>query len=633
VLYYWASLLAGGAFVIAVLVPMDPASWAQHLTEVVLFAAWSAWMLLLGYRLTTRIVRQSRDRSQLERSEETLRRAQAVAKVGSWEFFAETGHVVWSDEEYRLHGIPVGTPIDYRRFMEQVHPDDQEAVDASWRHTTAGEGKKFEIEYRVLDHGQVRWLHALAEMHFDAGGKVSRMIGTTQDVTEVRHKDELIRFQAHHDELTALPNRALLSDRLEHALDVARRNGTSVGVLFLDLDNFKYVNDSMGHAVGDCLLQEAAARLSAIVRRSDTVARIGGDEFVIVAGSVLQPSEVATIAEKVVSAIANPFEVTGRVIHSSASIGIALAPEGGYDAAALIQSADTAMYRAKAAGKNGFRFYDESMHAEVMHRIEIEARLRAAVRERQFLLVYQPKFDTESGEVVGIEALLRWRRGDGALSSPAEFLAIAEESRLIFDIGEWVLDEVCRQARRWLDGGIAIRIALNLSARQFEDERLFSRVQQALEASALPGACLEIELTESVAMRNPRRASEVLAQLRELGVTASIDDFGTGYSSLSYLKHLPISAVKIDRSFVLGIPQDRNDMQIIRTIVALGKSFGIATVAEGVETREQYASLRDLECTQVQGYLLAEPMQADEFARWLSGYQRRATAPLLKAAG
>jgi diguanylate cyclase (GGDEF)-like protein/PAS domain S-box-containing protein len=475
--------------------------------------------------------------------------------------------------------------------------------------------------------GELRLMAEKISTIRDQAGRPDRYIALLSDVTEMREKDERIRFQAYHDALTSLPNRVLLADRLEQALNVARRTGGSVAVLFLDLDNFKLINDSMGHTIGDRMLEIVAERLSALMRRSDTVARVGGDEFVLVISDFPHTSEIAAVAEKIIASLGRPYEVDGRLLHSSVSIGIAIYPGGGSDATRLMQNADTAMYKAKSAGKNSFRFYDNSMHLDVIRHLELEASMREALLKNQFELYYQPKVDIKSNTVAGVEALIRWRRPGYGLVSPDAFLPVAEESRLIFGIGDWVLHDVCRQVADWrAEYPGELKVAFNLSARQFEDDGLVDRVAAALAEAGIPGTCLEIELTETATMKDPQRAITVLEGLRELGVEVAIDDFGTGYSSLSYLKNLPISTLKIDFSFVRGIPEDSGDVEIIDSILALGRTFRVAVVAEGVETKAQLDCLKRMGCPLAQGYFYAPPMSAENLRSWLTEFSAVACA-------
>ncbi|TAN51941.1 MAG: EAL domain-containing protein, partial [Rhodospirillales bacterium] len=452
----------------------------------------------------------------------------------------------------------------------------------------------------------------------DDKGQPVRYVAVFNDVTELRQKDEHIKHQAYHDALTGLPNRLLLQDRLDHALDVARRDRSHLAVLFLDLDRFKTINDSLGHDVGDLLLQAVAERLKACVRRSDTLARLGGDEFMLVLADFASTAEVAHLAEKVIRELVAPLTLEGHELHVTTSVGIALFPEDGLDAKELMKNADTAMYQAKAAGRNAFRFFDASMNSRALDRLDLEASLRRAIERNEFKLYFQPKVLLESGKLVGAEALIRWESPERGMVSPADFIPLAEETGLIVPIGEWVMNEACRLAAAWRrDGLLSGHIAVNLSARQFQDLHLMERIDGILATTGADPGQIEIELTESIVMSNPAEAIEILNDFREKGFSVAVDDFGTGYSSLSYLKRLPITALKIDRSFVKDLPGDADDAAIARTILDLARSLGLKTVAEGIETEEQANYLREQGCLLAQGYLFGRPMPEDQFEAWL----------------
>ncbi|OAN52308.1 hypothetical protein A6A04_01030 [Paramagnetospirillum marisnigri] len=450
-------------------------------------------------------------------------------------------------------------------------------------------------------------------------GRPDRFVSVFTDVTELRRKDEQIRHQAYHDSLTGLPNRALLGDRLEHAIEVAQREDSQVAVLFLDLDHFKVVNDSLGHQEGDRLLQQTAQRILDSVRRSDTVGRLGGDEFIVILSGVDAGSEVALVAEKIIAAIAQPFDLAGRPVHAGTSIGIAVFPQDGGTAETLMKNADTAMYQAKGAGRSTFRFFDPSMNRRAVQRLEMEANLRAALDLGEFRLFYQPKIHVLTGRCCGAEALIRWQRADGALVSPADFIPVAEETGLIIPIGYWVIEETCRQNVAWRASGLAaVPVSVNLSLRQFHDHALVDRIAAILAAYGVEAEAIEVELTESAVMEEPDKAIVTLKRLRDLGLKVSVDDFGTGYSSLAYLKRFPISTIKIDRSFVTDLGTDPEDAAIAQTIIALARTLKLDVVAEGVETEGQLAILTEMGCEVVQGYIFGRPVPADDFVTWLS---------------
>lgn len=463
-------------------------------------------------------------------------------------------------------------------------------------------------------HNAFSWIAAvmtLAAMASLVLVQAGRMQQRMVDLVRRQH------HQAHHDTLTGLPNRAALESRLEQAIAQARREGGSLAVLFLDLDHFKHINDSLGHQVGDGLLVEVARRLLLTVRASDTVARLGGDEFVVVLPDLSSTSDASVIAWKIIDTLGSTYAIDGHEVDSAASVGISLFPQDGEDVGTLMKSADTAMYHAKARGRGTFQYFAPEMNRAALERLNIARNLREAIRLEQFVMFYQPQVDM-GGKITGVEALIRWRRSDGVIRLPAEFIEIAEETHLIHEIGDWMLENVCRQIRAWREEGIVVpRVAVNLSARQLRDAGLARRIAWLLESHEVPARLLEIEVTESAAMDNPGKAVLVLGELGTLGVTLTIDDFGTGYSSLSYLKRLPIDSLKIDRSFVLDITHDANDLAIARGTIALAHSLGLRVVAEGVETEEQRELLRASGCDELQGYLVAAPMPADELAAFL----------------
>jgi diguanylate cyclase (GGDEF)-like protein/PAS domain S-box-containing protein len=442
-------------------------------------------------------------------------------------------------------------------------------------------------------------------------------VSVFNDITEQRRKDEHIRHLAFHDPLTGLPNRALLTDRLQHAIQRGTREGTRLALMFIDLDRFKGINDTLGHDVGDDLLREVAGRIKARLRGMDTVARMGGDEFVVLIEDFDEPEHVASLAGEVIADVVRPLEIHGHEIRIGASIGIACFPEDGGDALTLMKHADTAMYAAKSEGRGRYRFFRAEMTAAADLRLQLETELRQAIAERQLELHYQPKICTVSGGNCGVEALVRWRHPTRGLVPPADFIPVAEESDLILALGDWVVDEACRQSAAWAALGLTPTIAVNVSAKQLQQPDLVERIAATAARHGVPPSRLQVEVTESLVMRDPRQASALLYRLREIGVTVAIDDFGTGYSSLSYLRRLPIDVLKIDRSFVMNADRIEEDAQIVRTIIALAQTLKMSVVAEGVETEAQAKLLRSLGCDAVQGYLYAKPAPADEVVGWL----------------
>ena len=461
----------------------------------------------------------------------------------------------------------------------------------------------------------------------DDQGRVTHFVATGKDITERMEAQERLNHLAHHDALTDLPNRALLVDRLGHALAQAQRNERLVAVLFLDLDRFKTINDSLGHGIGDNLLKTVADRLRQCIRDSDSIARLGGDEFTIVLEGIKDVREVVVIAEKVLETIAQPFNVNGHELLTTASIGITLFPFDNDDIETLLQNADTAMYRAKKAGGNTYAFFTADMSKDAVQRLAMEGRLRHALERQEFTLHYQPRVDVRACRVTGAEALLRWwdpEKGD--LVSPAEFIPLLEETGLIIPVGEWVLRTACRDFQAMAEaGGPSLRVSVNLSPRQFQQKDLVATVTRILEETGLDPKRLELEITESLLVDNVEAVAGTLRALHELGVHIAVDDFGTGYSSLSYLKRFPIDCLKVDRAFVRDVTDDPDDAEIVKAIIAMAHSLRMDVVAEGVETRDQLRFLRKLSCEEIQGYLFSRPLPLDELKAWLRTAGNRIT--------
>ncbi|HEU4707903.1 MAG TPA: EAL domain-containing protein [Methylophilaceae bacterium] len=448
---------------------------------------------------------------------------------------------------------------------------------------------------------------------------VQNYVAVFTDITQRKQSEERLQFLANHDALTHLPNRMLLQERIEQGLLRARRSHGKLAVLFIDLDRFKVINDTLGHQAGDMLLQEAARRLKECLRVSDTVARQGGDEFVVLVEDFADTQYLTAVARKIMGVLAQPFILLSQELYISASIGISVYPEDGVDLFSLLKNADVAMYRAKEGGKNTFQFYAAESNVHSLERLTLENSLRRALERKEFVLHYQAKLNLRTGKIIGAEALLRWQHPELGLIKPAEFISLAEETGLIIPVGAWVLEEACREAYRWQKvAGHSLRVGVNLSARQFREDGLHQTIANALAHSGLTADCLELEITESMIMQNAERATGLLQHFRELGTHVLIDDFGTGYSSLGYLKHFPIDSLKIDRSFVRDIPQDSDDMAITQAIIALARSLNLRVVAEGVENVEQLKYLREQGCDLMQGYIFSMPLPADEFMEFLS---------------
>ena len=425
-----------------------------------------------------------------------------------------------------------------------------------------------------------------------------------------------VRYLAHYDELTGLPNRSMFHLRVEQALARARRAGTRMAILFIDLDRFKNINDTLGHDVGDRVLNEIAVRLRASLREVDTVCRLGGDEFVVLIEDLPEPAQVASVAQKILAEIARPITLETREVHITSSIGISTYPDDSADMQGLMKNADISMYRAKDQGKNNYQFYSAQMNVHTLERLALESDLRRALERDEFLLHYQPKVDIRSGQICGVEALVRWQQPGKGLIPPAQFIPLAEETGLIVPIGEWVLRTACAQSKAWQDGGLEpMRMAVNLSARQFAQENLAEDVARVLGETGLDAAWLELEITESMVMHNAEHAVLLLDRFKAMRIRLSIDDFGTGYSSLSYLKRFPIDSVKIDRSFIRDLPGNSDDAAITQAIVAMAHSLRLKVIAEGVETAEQLSFLRENGCDEMQGYHFSKPLPEGEFLR------------------
>ena len=459
-----------------------------------------------------------------------------------------------------------------------------------------------------------------APIHNRAGGVIGAVI-VFHDVSAARAMSLRMVYSAQHDFVTDLPNRILLNDRTTQSISLARRNHRSVAVLFLDLDHFKYINDSLGHAIGDQLLQCVSKRLQTSVRGSDTVSRQGGDEFVILLSEITHPEHAATIAKKILLSLNVPCSIEGHDLHIDGSIGISIYPADGEDAETLIKNADTAMYHAKERGRNNFQFFTAEMNLKSVHRQSTESDLRRAIERNEFLLHYQPKVNLVTGEITGVEALIRWQRPDRGLVPPAQFVPIAEDCGLILSIGRWVLREACRQAREWQSAGLPFkRISVNVSAAEFRDKGFVQGVATVLAETGLDADHLDLELTEGVLMADAESTGATLRALKAIGIHLAVDDFGTGYSSLSYLRQFPIDVLKIDQSFVRQITADPDDSTIVSAIIDMGKNLKQRVIAEGIETREQLAFLQSRHCSEGQGYLFSRPLPASEFDRLLERF-------------
>lgn len=573
------------------------------------------------------------DREVREAAERASRRqAQQALRESEKRFRSLTEHatdvitLLDADGSMRYHSPSVERLLGYapqslhgKTLASQVHSEDTVEVERLLAQCIEKPGVPVSAEFRIRHQdGSWRHLEAIGNNLLN-DPDVKGIVVNSRDVTARKRDEATIRHLAYFDALTGLPNRMLFNDRLGQALALAHRTNDSLAVVFLDLDRFKKINDTLGHAAGDQLLQAVARRLTLGLREVDTVARLGGDEFAIILPPPARVEDVAHVSEKVLGSLRAPFTVEGHELHVTASLGVSLYPSDGMDAAALVKNADVAMYRAKEQGRDNYQLYAPSMNAMALDRLVLEGGLRRALEREEFVLHYQPQVDAH-GRVFGAEALLRWQPPGEAMVGPERFIRLAEETGLIVPLGEWVLRTACRQAKAWADAGLPkVRIGVNLSARQFKHGKLVETLRGILEESALDPGLLELELTESVLMEEGETTIAMLHALKALGVRLSVDDFGTGYSSLSYLKRFPIDALKIDQSFVRDILEDGDDAAIATLIVRMAHLLNLTVVAEGVETAGQAGFLGPLGCDHMQGYYFGRPMPASEFKRILSG--------------
>lgn len=466
-------------------------------------------------------------------------------------------------------------------------------------------------------HVYPQWMTVTAVS--DANGRVVNYISSFFDISARKEAEARIHFLAHHDALTGLPNRVLLQDRIHQAISSARRKNVRVAVLFLDLDRFKLINDSLGHDFGDAMLEQVAARLSRSLREGETVARLGGDEFVIVLPSLTHSEDASVVANRLITDIGRPLDLKGQSFHVTTSVGISVFPDDGDTVETLLRNADTAMYHAKELGRNNFQFYTEALNAIVTERVLLENDMRRGLEQHEFVVHYQPQIDARSGQVIGAEALVRWHHPAKGMISPARFIPVAEDTGMIVPLGEYVLHEACRQAAQWARTlPVPLRMGVNLSARQFAMSNLFEAVQRTLEDTGLVPDRLELELTESMLMERPEDAAALLQRLSALGVRIAIDDFGTGYSSLSYLRRFAIDRLKVDQSFIQDLSSDPNDAAIVRAVISLAHTLNLEVIAEGVETLDHLHRLREWGCFDVQGFLFSKPLPASEFEAFVA---------------
>jgi len=603
------------------------------------FVKSSSQWTLLSERLRY-MLRAARTREALIASQRTLNKAQRIARIGSWEWDIARRWVRVSDEFYTIAGLPrqaegMADWFLWSRVAEEDRPRIYELLEQA-RHLSG----QLHFECRLLrPNGSSRTVRVEAEVDRDELGRPLTVQGVVQDITDRKQAEDQIRQLANFDSLTGLPNRRFFRDQFDDSLVRAAASGTQVAVLFIDIDRFKQINDTLGHDYGDQLLRELAVRLYTAVRGTDTVARLaadpaggateaaapfgcsvarlGGDEFTVLLTDLTESRIAEQVAQRLLDVLRQPVTCVGHEVCASASIGLAVYPQHGTDVDTLVRKADIAMYSVKENGRNGWRMYDEAMKTVSADRWRLEIALHQALPRQELVLHFQPKIDVAAGRVVGAEALMRWRR-DGELLLPGRFIALAEETGLIEPITEWAVREVCRQLVAWQQAGVSpVPVSINVSSRHVQRADLSRPVRAALQESGVAPGLLELELTESVLMQNIDSASALLLALKELGVALSIDDFGTGYSSLAYLKRLPIDTLKIDRSFVRDLEAGSDNAAIVAAIIAMGRSLRLRVVAEGVETEGQMRELAEQGCVLQQGWLFAKAMPPAEFAAYL----------------
>jgi diguanylate cyclase (GGDEF)-like protein/PAS domain S-box-containing protein len=620
-------LLAGGLLSTLLLAAFVQAAGQRARKVQELVRERTADLKLSNQRLIDDVLARKRTEKALQESEQRFRQLVAMSSDWYWEqdeqlrFVALTGHFT------EKSGIAVESVLGKTREEFIAGLADSEA---GREHIAAIEAREpfKNLEYRALDdHGEERWFCVSGQPMFDDSGRFTGYRGTGSDITARKITEQRVHHVAQHDVLTGLPNRSLLQDRLGQAVAYATRSGHPVWVMLIDLDRFKFVNDSMGHKAGDVLLMTVAARLRASLRDTDTVARLSGDEFVVILSQHEDQPLTHDIVQRVMDSVAQPVMLGPKEFFVTCSIGVAAYPSDGTPADSLIEHADIAMYRAKKLGRNNFQFYTPAMNEESLERVRIESALRNALERNEFVLHYQPQVDLKTGQIVGMEALIRWKHPELGMVPPNRFIGVAEDTGLIVPIGAWVMRTACLQNKAWQDAGLGrLRVAVNLSARQFSATELLPGIEQVLEDTGLDPSCLELELTESLFMSDVTPAVDLLHRMKSLGVKLSIDDFGTGYSSFSYLSRFPIDVLKIDRSFVNDITHDANDAAIVASIITLAHNLRLSVIAEGVETAEQLDYLRHQGCDEMQGYYFSRPLPAQEFEQLLR--QRRGLAAL-----
>jgi len=552
---------------------------------------------------------------ELYRHQLRLAHAHKVAQLGYWEWDVETDALFWSDEVYDLLSVmPCEFENNHQAFRNRTRADDYEkikqAVSQTLKHNTP-----YSVEYQVSRPDQkFQIIREQADLIKNEKGKIIRFLGIIQDVTETHLAQDKIRHLAYYDSLTGLPNRTLFHERLEYVLRMARRRESSLAILVIDLDRFKNINDSLGHDIGDKFLQAVADKLKLVTREADTMARLGGDEFALILDGVSSNQDIAKVAEKILHILSKSQTIQGNELISTGSIGISISSAECLDKDDLIKQADLAMYKSKEGGGNQFCFYNTEMKSRAHHSMSLEKELRQALDNNELVVHYQPKICVKTGDIKGMEALIRWQHPEKGLIPPFDFIPVAEETGLIVPIGKWVLEEACRQTQQWHQQGFEMLvISINVSVRQFLHIGFIADVCSVLDASGINRQCVDLEITESSTMNSIETSIRILNELRALGVKISMDDFGTGFSSLSFLNQLPLDTLKVDRAFIKNINSQGENGELAKLIIAMAKSLDLSIVAEGVESQAQLNFLKLNECDEFQGYFVSPAIPADEF--------------------
>jgi diguanylate cyclase (GGDEF)-like protein/PAS domain S-box-containing protein len=627
---------------------LKPTSYESPTYELLQNLATQAAVVVKGAQLWRELQRsrkklQSRNQellneiSERERAEEALRRSEETFR-DLVENISEVICILDTDGRLTYISPVVEQMAGYepaevvgRPIADFIQPDDLSRIETFQTAETfqaAVSGVLKPREFRIITKsGETRWVRTSSRPILD-GDRVVGLRVVLVDITDRKRAEEQVKYQAYHDALTGLPNRRLVGDRLAKALAQRHRDAQPLAVMFLDLDRFKLVNDTVGHAIGDQLLQCVAGRLTSMIREGDTIARLGGDEFMVLLPEVAGVRNTCEVAERILERFRQPWVVAGHEFHATVSIGIAMYPQDGEDAETLLRNADTAMYRAKDQGRDNFQLFASAMNVDVRQRLTLESELRRALSRGELAVYYQPQVNTDTRQIIGMEALARWQHPERGILYAAEFIPLAEETGLIMPLGEWVLRTACAQNKAFQEAGLPpVRVAVNLSSRQFQDPRLVDMVAQVLKETGLDAHYLELEITEGTAMRDIEFTIRMLNELRGMGVHVSIDDFGTGYSSLAYMRILPVDSVKIDRSFVSDAPVNPQDAAILAAIVALARTLNLRVIAEGIETAEQLALVKERECYEAQGYLFSEAVPAQAMEQLLTDSQSTGVLP------